>query len=241
VKTLVLLATILAQVPYIETLEVSVHNIDVVVTDAAGKPVTGLTREDFVLLEDGVEKKITNFSGVVAPIRPIGPIGPTSPVAEKRAPRKFIFYVDEISLTQPAMKKLESELGKLIDTTMEPGDEAMILRPAEEKKLAQPFNGDREAVRKALTETIRAEKWRGDAPILREMRLLENEMKGVASDVSARVAARRWAGLVRARVQQRLGQLRAVVNSAAEVRGKKVLVLITESMPLEPGKEAFIA
>ncbi len=246
-KALVLLATILAQVPYIETLEVRVHNVDVVVTDAAGKPVTGLTREDFVLLEDGVEKKITNFSGVAGPIRPIGPIGPIAqapspaPVAEKRAPRKFIFYVDEMALTQPVMKKLESELGKLIDTAMEPGDEAMILRPAEERKLSQPFNGDRVAVRKALMDTIDAEKWRGDAPILREMRLLENEMKGVASHMAARVAARRWAGIVRARVQQRLGQLRAVVNAAAEVQGRKVLVLVTESMPLEPGKEAFTA
>ncbi|HUR83341.1 MAG TPA: VWA domain-containing protein [Thermoanaerobaculia bacterium] len=248
-KTLVLAITILAQVPYIETLEVRVHSVDVVVTDAAGKPVTALAREDFVLLEDGAEKKITNFSGVVGPVRPTGPMSPTSAAepepapatAEKRAPRKFIFYVDEMSLTAPVMKKLESELGKLIDETMEPGDEAMILRPAEEKKLAQPFSGDRDAVRKALMDTIRAEKWRGDAPIVREMRLLENEMKGVASHQAARVAARRWAGIVRARVTQRLGQLRSVVNAAAEVQGRKVLVLVTESMPLEPGKEAFIA
>jgi hypothetical protein len=63
----------------------------------------------------------------------------------------------------------------------------------------------------------------------------------VNSVTGRRLAARRWAGIVRARVQQRLGQLRAVVNSAAEVQGRKVLVLVTESMPLEPGKEAFTA
>jgi hypothetical protein len=66
-------------------------------------------------------------------------------------------------------------------------------------------------------------------------------MRGVQTGFAARVAARRWAGMVRARVQQRLGQLRAVVNAAAEIKGRKVLVVITESMPLEPGKEAFTA
>ena len=159
----------------------------------------------------------------------------------QRAPRKFIFYVDEMSLAVPTMKKLETEIGKLLDTTLQPGDEAMVLRPAEEKKLATPFSGDQAAVRKTLLDAIRAERWRADAPILREMRQLENEMRGVASQVAARVAARRWAGMVRSRVQQRLGQLRSVVNAAAEVEGRKVLVLVTESLPLEPGKEAFTA
>ena len=239
---------LLGQVPYIETLEVRVHSVDVVVTDAAGKPVTGLTGDDFQLLEDGVEKPITNFSASTggaartsaAPATPAGEPA-AEQVAERRAPRRFIFYVDEMSLSQPVLKKLEAELGKLLETTMEPGDEAMIVRPAEEKKLTAPFSGDREAVRRALLDAVRDERWRADAPILREFRLLENEMRGVSSHIAARVAARRWAGIVRARVQQRLGQLHAVVNAAGEVQGRKVLVLVTESLPLEPGKEAFTA
>jgi VWFA-related protein len=237
-----------AQVPYIETLEVRVHSVDVVVMDAKGNPVPGLTREDFQLFEDGVEKPITNFSGFAGGRQAILPVPdsqdrPSSTPAEepRRAPRKFIFYVDEMSLAQPTLEKLETELGKLLASTLQPGDEAMVLRPAEEKKLATPFSGDQAAVRKTLIDAIRAERWRADAPILREMRQLENEMRGVASQVAARVAARRWAGIVRSRVQQRLGQLRAVVNAAAEVEGRKVLVLVTESLPLEPGKEAFTA
>ncbi|HYC87877.1 MAG TPA: VWA domain-containing protein [Thermoanaerobaculia bacterium] len=238
-----------AQVPYIETLEVRVHSVDVVVTDAQGKPVAGLGPDDFQLLEDGVEKPITNFSGFAPPSLPKPDGGGLQPAAPppaeepqpQRAPRKFIFYVDEMSLADPTRKKLEAELARLLDTTMQPGDEAMVLRPAQERKLAAPFSGDRAAVRRTLMEAIHAERWRADAPILREFRLLENEMRGAASHIAARVAARRWAGLVRSRVQQRLGQLRAVVNAAAEVEGRKVLVLVTESLPVEPGKEAFTA
>ena len=231
-----------AQVPYIESLEVRVHGVDVVVTDAKGNPVAGLTADDFQLLEDGVEKPITNFSAfhADAPAPKEGGTPATAPTPEKRAPRKFIFYVDEMSLSQPTQRKLEAQLNKLIDGTMEAGDEAMVLRPAQEKKLAAPFS-DRETARKTLLEAIRAERWRGDAPILRELRLLENEMRGVRTHVAMRVAARRWAGLVRARAQQRFGQLHALVNAASEVEGRKVLVLIAESLPLEPGKEAFTA
>lgn len=245
---LLLLLTVVpavAQVPYIETLEVRVHSVDVVVTDAKGKPVSGLGAEDFQLFEDGVEKPITNFSGFAAPVRPTSTQNASTPAvveetAPPRAPRKFIFYVDEMALG-PSMKKLEAELGKLIDTAMAPGDEAMIVRPAEEQKLATPFIGDREAVRRALLEAVREERWRADAPILRELRMLEQQMSGVNTNFAARVSARRWAGIVRSRVEQRLGQLRAVVNAAAGIEGRKVLVLITESLPLEPGKEAFTA
>ncbi|HEX6085395.1 MAG TPA: VWA domain-containing protein [Thermoanaerobaculia bacterium] len=245
---LLLLLTVVpavAQVPYIETLEVRVHSIDVVVTDAKGKPVAGLGPADFQLFEDGVEKPISNFSGVAGGGQAILPVldgrdRPSSTSEPQRAPRKFIFYVDEMSLGA-SQKKLEKELARLIDTAMQPGDEAMIVRPAEEQKLTTPFIGDREAVRKALLEAVREEGWRADAPILREMRLLEQQLGGVSTSFAARVGARRWAGLVRARAEQRLGQLRAVVNAAAGIEGRKVLVLITESLPLEPGKEAFTA
>src|SRR6476620_11665513 len=49
------------QMPVIESIEVRVVNVDVVVTDRDGKPVTGLTKEDFEILEDKRPQKITNF------------------------------------------------------------------------------------------------------------------------------------------------------------------------------------
>jgi VWFA-related protein len=192
-----------------------------------------------------VEKPISNFSGFAGGGRailsvPDGQDRLSSTETPERAPRKFIFYVDEMSLGA-SQKKLETQLARLIDTAMQPGDEAMIVRPAEEQKLTTPFIGDRAVVRKALLDAVREEGWRADAPILREMRLLDQQLGGVSTGFGARVGARRWAGIVRSRVEQRLGQLRAVINAAAGIEGRKVLVLITESLPLEPGKEAFTA
>lgn len=238
------------KVPYIETLEVRVHSIDVIVTDAKGSPVNGLDRNDFEVLVDGRPQAVSNFSsftpvdttGSTVPPPSPGALSPGTPRDEvqtaARPPLKVIFYLDELSMNQATQKRLRSELNRLLDQMAE-GDEAMLLRPSEEKKLAMPFTADREAVRAALDEAIRNEGHRATAPIAREMRLYEIEMRAAAGRRQTRLAARRWAGIVRARVQQRLGQLRAAVNAAAEIEGRKVLVLVTESLPAEPGKEAF--
>src|SRR2546430_16034556 len=50
--------------PVIEKIDVSVVNVDVTVTDRAGYPVRGLTRDDFDVYEDGKPQKITNFYAV---------------------------------------------------------------------------------------------------------------------------------------------------------------------------------
>src|SRR5262249_48000298 len=50
--------------PFAESVEVSVTNVEVVVTDSKGKRVPGLTKEDFQILLDGVPQTITNFYAV---------------------------------------------------------------------------------------------------------------------------------------------------------------------------------
>lgn len=50
--------------PLVEKIDVSVVNVDVTVTDRRGQPVTGLTRDDFEILEDGKPQPISNFYAV---------------------------------------------------------------------------------------------------------------------------------------------------------------------------------
>src|SRR5437660_1113968 len=45
-----------------ETIEVSLVNLDVFVTDKTGQRVRGLGKEDFEILENGVRQPITNFT-----------------------------------------------------------------------------------------------------------------------------------------------------------------------------------
>src|SRR5690349_3703774 len=66
--TLVSAATLLGQQPlYTLKVEVPWVNVDVSVTDSAGKNVSNLTLDDFQVYENGVRQKIDAFSPVSAP------------------------------------------------------------------------------------------------------------------------------------------------------------------------------
>src|SRR5204862_6970879 len=45
----------------VETIEVRLANVDVVVRDRHGNPVVGLTKADFEIFENGVPQPVTNF------------------------------------------------------------------------------------------------------------------------------------------------------------------------------------
>jgi VWFA-related protein len=56
-----------AQEPFVLKVDVSLVTIDVVVTDAAGRAVTTLTKDDFSIYEDGRPQEIRHFAPVDSP------------------------------------------------------------------------------------------------------------------------------------------------------------------------------
>src|SRR5688500_490624 len=90
-----------AQKKLVESIEVRVVNVDVVVTDRDGKPVTGLTAKDFEVLEDKGPQTITNFyevrNGSAAEVA-------TPDAAPVARPRHFILFVDNRAM-HPALRK----------------------------------------------------------------------------------------------------------------------------------------
>src|SRR5512138_1012897 len=50
--------------PLVRNVDVTVTNVDVVVTDSKGRRVKGLTRDDFEIYEDGMLQPLTNFYAV---------------------------------------------------------------------------------------------------------------------------------------------------------------------------------
>src|SRR4051794_32293199 len=88
-----------------ESIEVRVVNVDVVVRDRAGKPVTGLTKADFEIYENGQKREITNLyeiraqAAAATPSAKAAPSEPTpaeSPVEIR--PRNIVMFVDDYSL-----------------------------------------------------------------------------------------------------------------------------------------------
>ena len=100
---LVLCPPVRAQAPSFPS-QVEAVTVDVVVLDKKGQPVPGLTREDFLVSEDGAPQTITTFDAVVVPEVPKPeavrrPVVSTNVVPAARRGRTFILFFDDVHLT----------------------------------------------------------------------------------------------------------------------------------------------
>jgi VWFA-related protein len=236
VALLVLAPPLLAQVPYIETFEVHLHNLDVVVTDAKGQPVRGLAKGDFVVLENGMTQPVTNFSvyDTSASTASSNTADPGTESAEAVAPppRHFVFFIDEIEVQRSARQKLYRRVQEFVGA-MRDGDVASVVRPTAPEKVVQEFTGDRAAIERALKTAIDQSdlKLTGLNGDIAQLRMKLNRGDNPA------MAQREYAFAARRRVEHRLGQLRALTSSLGSIEGRKILVMVTMGLGAVPGSE----
>jgi VWFA-related protein len=116
-----------------ETLDVSIVNVDVIVTDRNGNRVHGLTRDDFELLEEGSARPISNFaeyrsrtgdSRTAVVVDAFGaPVGEGTPPP----PRSIVLFVDAFALPRHEADPMFAAMKKMIRDAMRGGDVASIV------------------------------------------------------------------------------------------------------------------
>lgn len=244
-----------AQQPYIGSFEVRLHGLDVVVTDKKGAPVSGLTKEDFVVQENGVPQTITNFSayssgtGRATSGRASADAGTTSPTAaaaEPPPPRRFVFFIDELAMEGTVRRKLYDSLAAMV-RSMYPRDVAAVIRPTGEKNVAQEFTTNRELLLGTLRKAIDDSRVTNRTQRYMELQRLQMELQnaafgskvGGAFATASDTAKAAYAVAVRRRVAQRLGQIRSSVAAMRGGEERKILVLVTQGLSAEPGGEVY--
>src|SRR5574340_13291 len=89
------------------SVELSLFNLDVVVTDADGRPVHGLKAEDFEVTHGGRRVTITNFGEVRGEEPPPGPDAaaaspaPAALASSHRPPRRIVVFFDRLQIPEP--------------------------------------------------------------------------------------------------------------------------------------------
>lgn len=230
-----------ATIPYIESIEVTVNNVDVIVTDRAGNRVHGLQKSDFELLENNVPQTISNFYEVSGSAKErVVAAGAESTAAPARAaePQKFVMLFDELSLHPSTAGELERKADELVDKVILPGDELMILTPNARTKIALPFTSDKHAIKRAIGGVMRDSAFRANTELTREMLLFERDVMN-AGQGEIRAASAMYEMVALRRVKKTLGYLQAAVTALAEVPGKKSIIFVTLSAPVEPGRDAY--
>lgn len=231
---------------YGEELEVRLYNLDAIVTDKAGKPVRGLSREDFIVLENNVAQEISNFTfyDIGSSTMALSKYGemvntPTqTTVGDEPPPRRFVFFIDEMAIQGSARNTLKKQAATLLNA-MRPGDMAAVVRPTASAQFEQNYSSDPEEIAKELHKAIDSCKISLTAPAFAELRRFRQAMETAQSPVEVAVAKETYVEQQRTRVQHRIGQLRALVASLGGAEEKKVLVLITSGLNAQPGREVY--
>jgi VWFA-related protein len=224
--------------------EVRVIGVDVVVTDRKGNAVTGLTKDDFQVFENGVEKPISNFyeiegkaatQAIAVPV-PGTPPPPKEEVNEQLR-RRIILFIDNLSLAPFNRNRVFKQMKDFVKDAMRPGDEAMVATYNRSLKVRTPFTRDAVQIQQTL-DAIAGESGLGIAA-----RSESKDVMGRISDATsydeALADARSYAESVEHDLRQSVESINGLLTTLAGVEGKKILVLTTEGFQMQPGREAF--
>jgi VWFA-related protein len=253
VAALVLTSAVHAQSPLAETIEVRVTNIDVVVTDKAGKPVPNLTIDDFELLEDGEPQKITNFYEIFENEVRSSEDEAAGPVSEEIGRRRIVVFVDNTSIHPLVRNQAFLALEKAIVKLMRPKDEGMVVFFGGRQHVVADFTSNSgELIRTLQAGAKRAAG--GMALESGQTRIIEyasqlladalapgGEMKMTVPQAYRIVleAARNYAEQVHSSQLDMYSAIMDTVSTLAGLDGKKVVIFLGAEMPEAPGMELF--
>lgn len=238
----------------VETIEVRVANVDVIVTDRAGNPVTGLTKADFEVVENGFSQQITNFYE----IRDESSVAP--PEVQKR---RIVIFADQESVDPRRRADAFGAAERTLDRYLRKGDEAMVIASYRDRGVVTELTSDHDAVRRALREAATAPVGMPQRQLARE-RVTTNaselidlatnrEVAPVApalkqQSITMAEAYRMSTGMARMHADELTGAqkrvlnaLRRTIESMAGLEGKKILIFIGGDFQRRPGVDLLDA
>jgi VWFA-related protein len=232
-----------------------VVRLDVIVTDKGGKARPGLKLEDFQVLEDGQPQVVTRFEAFVqqAPVPAAAPAQQAAlPPPETTAapaqpmPRRYVVIaIDDIHIEASNLIRLKKTLDRFLERELPPEDIVALTTTSGSR--SQDFTEDRHTLRQVVAQlTLQERRVRAiDVPYIDEYQAERIEMNDpealnvAVQEILARrrspnaeQEARMFARAVFAEAVQTsritMDTLDNVVRGMSELRGRKVVVLVSD-------------
>ncbi|HEV7766659.1 MAG TPA: VWA domain-containing protein [Thermoanaerobaculia bacterium] len=227
-----------------ESIDVSLVNVDVFVTDRRGQRVTGLTTDDFEIRENGRLQPITNF----AEYRPehgderAGDAPTTAPAAK----RTILFFVERFGMPSFHTRPMFAQLRKTMHEVVRPGDAAaVVFWDSNIAFTLQTFTDNTKLLEAALreVETQSTGVSRPDDVIRRQAfarayyETLTPEKMGrrVNLDSIDLWDLRADAHFARFRLQRKTEELTALIRSMSDADGRKIVIFATRDFGVTMG------
>ncbi len=232
--------------PVSERVEVSVTNIDVVVTDSKGNRVSGLTKDDFEVLQDSIPQVITNFYSVTGGkvLLEDGKTVPLdSPAAAAELPgqlkTRYIVYIDNLNIQPQNRNRMFKRLKEFLSTTVGAQAEAMVVTYNRSLKVKRKFTSEKGDVLSAVEQT-EMETGGGTTQAGERRDALSRINEAQSQDEAIRIA-RSYAQSLRNDLQFAVDALKTSLNGLAGVEGRKIFIYVSEGLPASAGAELFEA
>lgn len=226
-----------------EAIDVNVVNLDVFVTSKKGKPVEGLTAEDFEVFEDGKPVKITNFyaekGGPAAAPEAAKPAAADRPVDQRL---RLVIFVDDVNMEPAGRARILGSLEGFLRGELAPGDEVMLVRYNLKLDIRRSFTSDLGLVTSDVTELVKMSS---------DLRKYDESRNHAVEDIiDAIYAGDGWGPLAEGRINAFAEQESAVVKGALDaldsvvswlsgVAGRKAILYVSDGLPLRPGDDLF--
>lgn len=230
-----------------EVVSVELVLVDVIVETKAGEPVLELGRDDFRLYQDGNEVAISQFS----PARATSPgtAGIEAGADARPSARRIVIFVDNLHLHPNSRRLVFGKLMNVIDDHLAPEDEVMLVTYGGTTEVALAMTTNRRALKNALREQAQSSAIsllasNDESRILDTLQQLRFQQATVANgrDNACRDVghmAHSHAQQVHGRVLGTISELDRFVNSLAGYEGPKMLLHVSDGIPLVAGSEAY--
>lgn len=234
-----------------ESVDVSVVSVDVVVRDRSGELLSGLTRNDFTLHEDGRKVEISNFA-VAGDTRPATPqrqpsadtsksITPAN--ADNRAPHErlnLVVYIDNANLHPGDRNRILKQLRAFLDNLVRQDDQVLVVtHDLVGLRVRHPFRESLSALGAELDQ-IQKEAAGGISTDLASRQAMELiRSLGCKRVDEAASIARAHAESVLAEVGMTYANLHHLLESLGSLDGRKVLVYVGDGVPTQVGTDVF--
>jgi len=196
--------------------------VDAVVTKD-GKPVKDLTADDFEIYEDGKKQAITSFAYISnVPATPVtvtkaadGPL-PPRPINPNEPHRTIAFVVDDLGISAESMSQVRKQLRKFVNEQLQPNDLVAIIRTGGEMGALQQFTNDKRLLSRAADQL----RWN-----------MCNRVGVTAMPVLGSGGYQSYCGHYS--MLATINALRFIVDSMAYLPGRKSMVFMSDSLPVE--------
>ena len=242
-------------------LNVPLVSVEVYASDRAGRPMPGLTLEDFEIFEDGKPVSISHFYAAPGLTDAAGvtestqeEVDPSDYLAES-APAQdlyLVIYFDDTNLNRGRRQSAIEHLRGFLESELPPDLKVMLVRYDGHLNIEQAFTEETDEVIAALDAT------RASASLSRRidetmlMREIENAatMAALSSDpiqileTSGRSIYQSIGSYVDQtvhRTQTGIENLKRMIGSLSGLSGRKAILLVTDGIEARPGESLYRA